>query len=206
MALFGIIKLKHFVSAFKFNSMKSIKKTKLAKSTHEKSKFEGRINTRLNKRIILVVIAIVLLLVAALLILLKQDSKELNEVEPVVVSCAEDPTTETCLALKEAAELIDPSKVKELSTVVEKIKNITGYENDPNLLYVLLTYYLNISDGTNAKKYYDLLVSAYKSEVGYDPILTNVINLDELERIVKFLENSSTEAKKNSYTVPPEPQ
>lgn len=115
-------------------------------------------------------------------------------------------TTESCSVLKEAVYLLDPSKVKELSVVVDKIKNISGYDKNPNLLYVILTFYINLSDGENAKKTYELLNNSYKTDVGYDPLLVNAKKPAELESIINFLQKLSADVKKNSFTVPPEPQ
>lgn len=120
--------------------------------------------------------------------------------------CSKDSASEYCIVLKEAVELLDPSKVKELSVVVEKIKKLEGYDKDSNYLYVILTYYINLSDAENARITYDLLINVFNSESGYDPIVTDAKIPEDLEPIVVFLEKTSEEADKHSLTVPPEPQ
>ena len=120
-------------------------------------------------------------------------------------NCSEQ-TTEACTVLKEAVALLDPGKVKELSVIVEKIIKIKGYDKDPNLLYVILTYYINLSDGGNSRKTYDSLKNIYNENVGYDSLLENAKKPVDLEPIVVFLEKRAGEVEKNSYTVPPEPQ
>jgi len=115
-------------------------------------------------------------------------------------------STKTCLVLKEASGLLEPGKVKELSVVVDKIKKTQDYDKNPNLLYVILTFYINLSDGTNARKNFNLLKNTYKEDVGYNSLLINAKKPVDLERIVVFLEKSAAEVDKNSYTVPPEPQ
>lgn len=151
---------------------------------------------------------VILILAGGIFVVYKsqQDKiKKPTDERGVKTNCSEQ-TTEACTVLKEAVALLDPGKVKELSVVVDKINKIKGYDKDPNLLYVILTYYINLSDGGNSRKTYDLLKNIYKENVGYDSLLVNAKKPVDLEPIVVFLEKQSAEVKKNSFTVPPEPQ
>lgn len=129
-----------------------------------------------------------------------------QKAQTVRQECNKDSTSDYCALLKEATGLLDPGKVKELSVVAEKIRKTEGYDKDPNYLYVVLTYHINLSDSENARKTYNLLKDAYGSEIGYDPLLVDTKTPDELEPVVSFLEKNREAVDKNSFTVPPEPQ
>jgi len=80
-------------------------------------------------------------------------------------------SNKACMVLKEAIPLLNNGDVKDLSKTVGKIQSIKNYSKDPNLLYVTVVYYIDLSDTKNASSNLDLLTKAYKSNVGYDPIL-----------------------------------
>jgi|GEM_PF-1678865 len=118
------------------------------------------------------------------------------------ISCAEQ-SSKSCSVLKEAKPLLDPKKVQELSKVVARIQEVSGYKQDPDLLYVVLTYYINLSDAANARKYYDLLAEVYQPGVGYDPILgSQTLKPEELKVTVMFLEQQNESLKANFGGVP----
>lgn len=83
----------------------------------------------------------------------------------------------------------DPRK---LDQTVERIKQQPNWETNPNYLYILLTYYISLSDAQNARLYYGKLVAVYDPKVGFDPtIVGTTIPMSDLERTVKFLEEQA---------------
>lgn len=91
--------------------------------------------------------------------------------------------------LSRAAANFEPSKYEELEKIVNETKQVVGYEQDPDCVYVALTYYINISDAANARKAYEQLKTAYDPEKGYEPALGYNAQLPEkFKPIVEFLE------------------
>lgn len=114
----------------------------------------------------------------------------------------QNPASEKCVLLKEGLGLFDPAQVQKLHDVVGKIKATKDYEQDPNLLYVLVTYDLNLSDAENARKDLNLLKNVYKPNVGYDPLLRNNAKTPkQLEEDVAFLERQNKYLKANFWGV-----
>jgi hypothetical protein len=70
--------------------------------------------------------------------------------------------------LGRAAVVLDPTKVGELEPITDEIRQAPKYDQDPNCLYVLVTYYINTSDGTLAKEANNKLEKVYNPEKGYD--------------------------------------
>lgn len=57
---------------------------------------------------------------------------------------------------KDTAMLLGPGVSGQLGRAVEKIKLEPRFDEDPSCLYLVTTYYLNISDIDNATKYFTL--------------------------------------------------
>lgn len=80
-----------------------------------------------------------------------------------------------------------------LKPIVDKIKQQPNYEGNINYLYILVTYYIGISDSKNARLYFDKLTSAYTSDFDYDEaIRSKVIPIDNVKSMVEYLEDQST--------------
>lgn len=112
--------------------------------------------------------------------------------------------------LKEAIKSLAPKEVAGLAKSVDKIKGFKGYEKNPDLLYVLVTFYINLSDGINARKYLDMLKSVYNSKKGYDPLLYEagiaVKKPSDLESIASFLQKQQQLQQHTNgyfYGIPP---
>ena len=60
-----------------------------------------------------------------------------------------------------------------LSSVVDKILAERGYAKDPNCDFILMSYYINISDGKSAQSNYNNLQKVYNSKRGLNPIFND---------------------------------
>lgn len=117
-----------------------------------------------------------------------------------VSDCAKTYTKEC--ALTEAKGLFQFQSAKELGVVAKKVKLIKNYEQDPDLLYVVIIDSANKSDAANTRKYYDMFAKVYKPAVGYDAIIAEVAMKPEgLKALVGFVEAQKAEAERNIYTV-----
>ncbi len=113
-----------------------------------------------------------------------------------------DSKREECTLLNESVKLFDASKVKDLSRVVDNIRKTRDYSQDPNLMYVLVTYDINRSDGDNGRKDLNQLKKVY-TKAGYDKVLVQVgaVKPSDLEEKIKFLEDQAMQVKKNNWGV-----
>ena len=112
---------------------------------------------------------------------------------------------EDCVLLNEAVKNLDPTKIQDLNATVEKIKRIDGYTNNQNLLYVLVIYDINRSDGDAGRKDLNRLKKVY-SKAGYDKVLSKIDASvpSTLEVQVKALEEQEQQVKKNSWGIKPD--
>lgn len=100
--------------------------------------------------------------------------------------------------LTEAAGVLEASKYMELRTVVDKIQALPSYEEDPNCLNVVVTYYINTSDYTQAKSYMDKLEAAYRASRGFSPLLGDQAKtIETLRADVEFLEKLEEQFRQN---------
>ncbi len=113
--------------------------------------------------------------------------------------CTQSPA-QICDLLKQSAKLLDPSKSSELSKVVDKIKTVKGFDTNASLLFVLVTYYINIYDNDNAHLYLAKLNLVYKSTDSYDQSISLVAKSPEyLKNSIDIIDQQAAEVKANSY-------
>ncbi len=132
----------------------------------------------------------VLLLVAILIIFTIYDRNIAG------LSCRYNYTSQC--AIKDAAKLLKPEKAQELYKVVLKIQKIKNYQKNPNLLYVEIVYYINISDGKNASIYYNMLEKVYNPDVGFSKKLGDqILTILQIRSSVEFLNTWSDTVNHN---------
>lgn len=92
--------------------------------------------------------------------------------------------------LTTASVVMEPSKQKDLLPVVSQIKQLPQFDQDPNCLYVVINYYLSISDGANARSYFDKFQKVYTPETVLSPVLLSPTSIrpKDLQANVEFLE------------------
>ncbi|HTE22434.1 MAG TPA: hypothetical protein VK674_05340 [Candidatus Limnocylindria bacterium] len=98
--------------------------------------------------------------------------------------------------LEKARLSLDASKVAKLEPAVGEIEQIPGYDQDPNCLFVVLTYYINISDAAKARELLNKLEKVYTPSEGYETVIVEQAKTPkELRPMVKFLEEEAARYK-----------
>jgi hypothetical protein len=97
----------------------------------------------------------------------------------------------------EAAANLKSSKVKELGSVVERIKQVKGFESDPNCLYPIIRYYLYLSDAKNAQQFYDKLAAVYDEKTGLAPEYNTTDTLKTLKKRIAAAKQFNQSVDKN---------
>jgi hypothetical protein len=94
--------------------------------------------------------------------------------------------------LKQAKPNLDPTKAAELSKDVDQITAIPDYQKDANCMYIITSYYVNISDAENSEKNLTVLKQAMKTGIikNISPILTtDKSSVSYLETSTKVIKN-----------------
>jgi hypothetical protein len=103
--------------------------------------------------------------------------------------------------LKEAAGNLSPAQSASLAPIVQKIMKVPDYKNDPNCLYPVVVYYINMGDATNGRTYLDAYKSAYSMSATYKSYFGNAtIAPADLESSVALLEQQAKDASDNIIT------
>ena len=183
------------------------KVTNVADSLKVKSK--GRLNLKRLKRVwtfalgIGILVAIITGVVVGYAIHQRGQNKLRSTVAAhyLTDNCSKQ-TNEACTKLKVASQLLDISNVAKLAKTIDSIKLIKKYDTDPNLLYVIIIYYINAGDAQNAHTYYDKFIKVYQSDKGYDASISSVaVAPTELKALVDFVDTQQAETLQNSFTV-----
>lgn len=97
--------------------------------------------------------------------------------------------------LEDSGKKISSNTTNQLVATVKQIQDTPGHETDPNCLYVLTKYYIDVTDADNASKYYKLLDKVYNSELGFDPALGKaVLSMSQLKSQVTFIQQLTNNA------------
>jgi len=100
--------------------------------------------------------------------------------------------------LQEAGDNLQPQSVEKLKPYVDKILGLNNYEKDPNCLYVVTLYYINISDSENSLKYYKLLSPIYPKDQQFNQsILRPIFSNEEINKNVNGLIEFQNNFSKN---------
>ena len=101
--------------------------------------------------------------------------------------------------LVDASTAFAANNISDQKKQVDKITDIFGYDKQPNYMYVVTNYYINISDAVNAQKSYDKLLVVFDQKVGYSPSLTgNVLTTVQLKDSISFLQQRQSYDRLNS--------
>lgn len=92
---------------------------------------------------------------------------------------------------KDSAMLLAPVVSGQLGRAVDKIKLEPKFDEDPSCLYLLTTYYLNVSDIENATKYFTLFDKKVNQNKKVVSFLGDAKSLDSsLKTKITILQNS----------------
>lgn len=107
--------------------------------------------------------------------------------------------------LESAAANLDPANVAQLQPFAMQIQNIPFYQTDPNCLYPIVTYYINLGDAKNARANLTQLTLVYNADTGYSSHLgLDAKKPEQLDVIVKGLEDIEKSSQNNGYGVGPD--
>lgn len=129
-----------------------------------RSKFSlGKIKTINRKKKIILVLA-AFLAVAGLYSLFRAVTND--DGKKVVVVCRGE-------LLIKAADVLNDSKVAALEPIVQEVQALPNYDQDPNCLNIVTTFYIHISDYKNARSQLDKLEKVYDDDTGFSSKLGN---------------------------------
>jgi len=101
--------------------------------------------------------------------------------------------------INQASTAIKNNDSKNLLTIVNTIFKKNKFSNDPNCDFIVMTYYINISDGKNAQTSYGQLVKTYDSKIGLNTKLKPLaLPLGTYKGIIDYLINQSNQPIKRS--------
>lgn len=105
--------------------------------------------------------------------------------------------------LQRAGQSLDAYHQEQLKSVADEIKQKPNFENDPNCLFVVTSYYANVVDAENSRKYLDRFEHVYKPKKGLNSYLTkNGNSVDMLRNNVQFAETKQKENSSNIQYAP----
>lgn len=73
--------------------------------------------------------------------------------------------------LRKARGSLDPTRLGYLEPTVREIEAIPGYDQDPNCLAVVLTYYMNSTNLQKSEEVFTKLEQTYDADTGYNAAL-----------------------------------
>jgi hypothetical protein len=113
---------------------------------------------------------------------------------------SQDPTASLIV---EAVKYINDSKeTAKLADVAQRITQLSNYQSNPDLLYIVTLSAINMSDLSTAKSSLVLLKKIYKPSVGYSQALRSVaFSIDSLTSKVDVLAKQMEQFKKNTYGI-----
>ena len=105
------------------------------------------------------------------------------------LACASDPSL-----MQQASVSIKNNDNKSLLASVNKITKKSKYANDPNCDFIVMSYYINISDGKNAQISYNELKKVFNSKNGLDSKISDTaLPIDTYKGIIEYLITQSNQ-------------
>ena len=105
--------------------------------------------------------------------------------------------------LSKASAVLEPDKIDQLKSIVERIQLSADYEKSADCLNIVTTYFINTADKDNAKTYFEKLEKIYDPNKGFSPSLgSNAPTMDFLRDNIKLLEKKSEEYEQNKFYGP----
>lgn len=97
--------------------------------------------------------------------------------------------------INQAADKLDPQDGRSLESIAKQLEQQPGHNTDPNALYVLTTYYLNIGDTAKAQDYLNKLKAVYDPAKGFDESLKPITGWMTIEQLQERLERATSTKK-----------
>ncbi len=83
--------------------------------------------------------------------------------------------------LKADSKYIISDNIAKQQVLVKKVEKLPNYQKDPNCLYVIVNYYINISNIKMATIYYEKLKKIYNPKISFSPYLNPSKSLTDLK-------------------------
>jgi len=116
------------------------------------------------------------------------DEETVQQANPVASNTSCNQTIIT-----KAAPLIRNQQGVELSQLTHEIMKIPGFDRDVNCLYIVIYSYINLSNGAEARKYYNKLAPIYNPNEGFSQYFGPQVSSPEgLKKQIEFIEKAQS--------------
>ena len=104
--------------------------------------------------------------------------------------------------LLNAATAISEQNVQMQQQTVAQIEKLPNYQQDPNCLYPIVKYYIQVEDAQNAGKYLALLQTVYHPNQVLSNVFMQPTSLQDLQAYTLTIEKNTQSAKEGMLTYP----
>lgn len=105
--------------------------------------------------------------------------------------------------IKQASVLLDRPHKEQLKPIADNTQKLKNFKKDPNCLYIVTTYYINVEDPTNARRFFESLKKVYNPQKGLSPKFGDIVkSLAGIELEVEFVEKVVQEREHDVRSVP----
>jgi hypothetical protein len=157
-----------------------------------KTKLKNFLSGASKRSKLIAIVVVFLLLVAVAGVLAYKSSHKTNTTNKTSVKAVVSNAT-----LQEAGLIIGGQDQPKLKTIVDKIQSAKDFEQDPNALYILTTYYTFASDTENARKYFDKLSAMYQSNKPAEELLQKGGDLEAVKKRLELFEAQFKQIRSN---------
>jgi hypothetical protein len=141
--------------------------------------------------------AMVLIVLILVVLSLAWRAHEHNKKPKVVAVCT---ATANTPILMRAAGAIYMNNVAKLQQAVTKIKQLSNYQTDPNCLYAVLSYSIDVGDAQSASQYFAELQKVYNPKQGFSSIIIAPKSIAMLKGDVAFIKQQAKELQQHTTT------
>ncbi len=136
---------------------------------------------------LLILFGVPALVVLIVLALLFNPFKAKKKPQPVALACS---SQSQASLLSQANDLIAKPDIIKFSQLVSKIQKLPYYKQDPNCLYPIVNYYIEISDSKDASTYLTALEKAYNPKQGLSREFTNQLTITDFKNDITTMQKS----------------
>lgn len=145
-------------------------------------------------------IVIAVVLVAVIFVGLAINKYRNDHKKPTISFVCTDPANQTTLLkAKQAMQGNSPTQQKQMALTIQKI---SGYENDPNCLYVMTEYYIDFSNAQYANKFFNMLTNLNMGHA-INSIIANQKSIATLKEEVNAVNNNAKAVQGSILYSPP---
>ena len=105
--------------------------------------------------------------------------------------------------INQAYSNFSPNNINSLSTTVSTITKLKNYQKDPNCMYILTIYYINIANPTKAQNSLNTVIK--DKTIKLDQLLLKHSSLSKLNQTISYLKKDLQTINQNSANLSPPP-